>query len=210
MTFLEAVEDTSSYAGADEKSEDFYGGGGQFRKGGKEHFPQLWCSNGTYSSYGQVTACVLPVLASIPCLVERHVCLLMFLPCVARNSCSVIAGQHLSVCLLACLPICLPVCLSVRLCFLLCVALPQTLSLESPAAAWMQTTALRWQQSLHPAASYRSAASAAKFASSSVLQNCNISSRICSQQRFTELQHQQQNLQPAASYRTATSAAKQH
>ncbi|DBB10920.1 TPA: hypothetical protein ACH3X3_007381 [Trebouxia sp. C0006] len=54
MTYLEAVEDTSSYAGADEKSEDFYGGGGQFRKGGKEHFPQLWCSNGTYSSYGQV------------------------------------------------------------------------------------------------------------------------------------------------------------
>ncbi len=55
MTFLEAVEDTSSYAGADEKSEDFYGGGGQFRKGGKEHFPQLWCRNGTYSSYGQAS-----------------------------------------------------------------------------------------------------------------------------------------------------------
>ena len=54
MTFLEAVEDTSSASGADEKSEDFYGGGGQFRKGGKEHFPQLWCGNGTYSSYGQV------------------------------------------------------------------------------------------------------------------------------------------------------------
>lgn len=59
MTFLEAVEDTSSYAGADEKSEDFYGGGGQFRKGGKEHFPQLWCSNGTYSSYGQVSIVTL-------------------------------------------------------------------------------------------------------------------------------------------------------
>lgn len=72
MTFLEAVEDTSSYAGADEKSEDFYGGGGQFRKGGKEHFPQLWCSNGTYSSYGQVTACVIPVSDSSPCLVECH------------------------------------------------------------------------------------------------------------------------------------------
>ena len=70
MTYLEAVEDTSSYAGADEKSEDFYGGGGQFRKGGKEHFPQLWCSNGTYSSYGQVTACVMTVSNSIPCLVE--------------------------------------------------------------------------------------------------------------------------------------------
>ena len=55
MTFLEAVEDTSSYAGADEKTEDFYGGGGQFRKGGKEHFPQLWCANGTYSSYGQAS-----------------------------------------------------------------------------------------------------------------------------------------------------------
>ena len=55
MTYLEAEEDTSSYASADEKSEDFYGGGGQFRRGGKEHFPQLWCSNGTYSSYGQAS-----------------------------------------------------------------------------------------------------------------------------------------------------------
>ena len=53
LQFLEA-EDISSYAIADEKSEDFYGGGGQFRRGGKEHFPQLWCGNGTYSSYGQV------------------------------------------------------------------------------------------------------------------------------------------------------------
>ena len=59
MKFLEAVEDTSQYTAADEKSEDFYGGGGQFRKGGKEHFPQLWCSNGTYSSYGQARASLL-------------------------------------------------------------------------------------------------------------------------------------------------------
>lgn len=54
LQFLEA-EDTSSFAIADEKSEDFYGGGGQFRRGGKEHFPQLWCGNGTYSSYGQAS-----------------------------------------------------------------------------------------------------------------------------------------------------------
>lgn len=52
LQFLEA-EDVSSYT-ADEKSEDFYGGGGQTLRGGKEHFPQLWCGNGTYSSYGQV------------------------------------------------------------------------------------------------------------------------------------------------------------
>lgn len=71
MTYLEAEEDTSSYASADEKSEDFYGGGGQFRRGGKEHFPQLWCSNGTYSSYGQASLyaflkyCILPQHSSI-------------------------------------------------------------------------------------------------------------------------------------------------
>ena len=53
MVFLEADEEATSYADSDEKTEDFYGGGGQFRKGGKEHFPQLWCANGTYSSYGQ-------------------------------------------------------------------------------------------------------------------------------------------------------------
>ena len=40
-------------------SEDLYGGGGQtYRRGVErtpvEHFPQLWCSNGTYSIYGQV------------------------------------------------------------------------------------------------------------------------------------------------------------
>ncbi len=88
MTYLEAVEDTSSYAGADEKSEDFYGGGGQFRKGGKEHFPQLWCSNGTYSSYGQVTACMIPVLGFHFPPGGPSVCLsvcLCFLLCVARS-----------------------------------------------------------------------------------------------------------------------------
>ena len=57
--FLEADEEATSYAQSDEKTEDFYGGGGQFRKGGKEHFPQLWCANGTYSSYGQAGACSL-------------------------------------------------------------------------------------------------------------------------------------------------------
>lgn len=58
MTFLEADETIPSAGHPDEKTEDFYGGGGQVRKGGKEHFPQLWCANGTYSSYGQASPTV--------------------------------------------------------------------------------------------------------------------------------------------------------
>ena len=34
--------------------EEFYAGGGQFRRQESEHFPQLWCANGSYSVYGQV------------------------------------------------------------------------------------------------------------------------------------------------------------
>lgn len=38
------------------EDEEFYAGGGQFKssKNGQEHFPQLWCGNGTYSLNGQV------------------------------------------------------------------------------------------------------------------------------------------------------------
>lgn len=43
LKFLEASED---------KNEEFYGGGGSVRP--LEHFPQLWCPNGTYNAYGQV------------------------------------------------------------------------------------------------------------------------------------------------------------
>ena len=47
LKYLEASED---------KNEEFYGGGGGGAAGGRplEHFPQLWCPNGTYSAYGQV------------------------------------------------------------------------------------------------------------------------------------------------------------
>ena len=49
LKYLEASED---------KNEEFYGGGGGGAAGGRplEHFPQLWCPNGTYSAYGQVLA----------------------------------------------------------------------------------------------------------------------------------------------------------
>lgn len=50
LRFLEAT-DPSDAGDADEQ---FYAGGGQFKARGTEHFPQLWCQNGTYSVYGQV------------------------------------------------------------------------------------------------------------------------------------------------------------
>ena len=51
LRFLEAT-DPSDAGDADEQ---FYAGGGQFKARGTEHFPQLWCQNGTYSVYGQVS-----------------------------------------------------------------------------------------------------------------------------------------------------------
>ena len=51
LKYFEAKEDdVVAY-----EAEEFYAGGGQFsRTGGQEHFPQLWCQNGTYSLNGQV------------------------------------------------------------------------------------------------------------------------------------------------------------
>ena len=48
-------QDDLRYLEADEsKNLDFLGGGGQPPPDGLEHFPQLWCPNGTYSAHGQV------------------------------------------------------------------------------------------------------------------------------------------------------------
>ncbi|KAI7845409.1 hypothetical protein COHA_001114 [Chlorella ohadii] len=47
--------DDLRYLEADEnKNLDFLAGGGQPPRDGLEHFPQLWCPNGTYSAHGQV------------------------------------------------------------------------------------------------------------------------------------------------------------
>lgn len=48
-------QDDLRYLEADEnKNLDFLAGGGQPPRDGLEHFPQLWCPNGTYSAHGQV------------------------------------------------------------------------------------------------------------------------------------------------------------
>ena len=46
-------EDLKYFEASEDMDEEFYAGGGQFRRHGLEHFPQLWCENGTYSVYGQ-------------------------------------------------------------------------------------------------------------------------------------------------------------
>jgi chloride channel 7 len=47
--------DDLQYLEADEnKNLDFLAGGGQPPRDGLEHFPQLWCPNGTYSAHGQI------------------------------------------------------------------------------------------------------------------------------------------------------------
>ncbi len=49
------LQDDLRYLEADEnKNLDFLAGGGQPPRDGLEHFPQLWCPNGTYSAHGQV------------------------------------------------------------------------------------------------------------------------------------------------------------
>ena len=60
LKYLEASED---------KNEEFYGGGGGGAAGGRplEHFPQLWCPNGTYSAYGQVLLDALQLLTAPVC-----------------------------------------------------------------------------------------------------------------------------------------------
>jgi len=47
-------EDLSLFEASEDADEEFYAGGGQYRRRGLEHFPQLWCQNGSYSVYGQV------------------------------------------------------------------------------------------------------------------------------------------------------------
>ncbi|KAK9901698.1 hypothetical protein WJX75_008976 [Coccomyxa subellipsoidea] len=51
---LPGKEDLKYFEASEDMDEEFYAGGGQFRRHGLEHFPQLWCENGTYSVYGQV------------------------------------------------------------------------------------------------------------------------------------------------------------
>ena len=48
-------EDLNLFEASEDADEEFYAGGGQYRRHGLEHFPQLWCQNGSYSIYGQVT-----------------------------------------------------------------------------------------------------------------------------------------------------------
>lgn len=52
--FATAQEDLKYFEASEDADEEFYAGGGQFRRHDLEHFPQLWCANGTYSVYGQV------------------------------------------------------------------------------------------------------------------------------------------------------------
>ena len=47
-------EDLNLFEASEDADEEFYAGGGQYRRHGLEHFPQLWCQNGSYSVYGQV------------------------------------------------------------------------------------------------------------------------------------------------------------
>ena len=49
-------EDLNLFEASEDADEEFYAGGGQYRRHGLEHFPQLWCQNGSYSVYGQVGA----------------------------------------------------------------------------------------------------------------------------------------------------------
>lgn len=51
LWFLEAQDPVDQRDDADEQ---FFAGGGQYKRRGLEHFPQLWCANGNYSIYGQV------------------------------------------------------------------------------------------------------------------------------------------------------------
>ncbi|KAK9816592.1 hypothetical protein WJX72_002361 [[Myrmecia] bisecta] len=51
---LPAQEDLKYLEASEDADEEFYAGGGQYKRRGLEHFPQLWCQNGSYSVYGQV------------------------------------------------------------------------------------------------------------------------------------------------------------
>ena len=55
-------DDLKYFEASEDRDEEFYAGGGQYRRHGLEHFPQLWCHNGSYSVYGQVRphACECP------------------------------------------------------------------------------------------------------------------------------------------------------
>lgn len=55
LQYLEASEDAAT--------EEFYGGGGEEKP--LEHFPRLWCPNGTYSSGGQARGIARGVICDI-------------------------------------------------------------------------------------------------------------------------------------------------
>ena len=50
---------------SEDANEEFYGGGGSIRP--LEHFPQLWCRNGTYSAYGQVQSALSAMHVASAC-----------------------------------------------------------------------------------------------------------------------------------------------
>jgi hypothetical protein len=54
--------DLAYFEASEDNDEEFYAGGGQFRRHGLEHFPQLWCANGSYSVYGQARNANPPLL----------------------------------------------------------------------------------------------------------------------------------------------------
>ncbi len=54
MCVASTQEDLNLFEASEDADEEFYAGGGQYRRHGLEHFPQLWCQNGSYSVYGQV------------------------------------------------------------------------------------------------------------------------------------------------------------
>ena len=55
MYRLYCLQDDLQYLEADEsKNLDFLAGGGAPPADGLEHFPRLWCPNGTYSAHGQL------------------------------------------------------------------------------------------------------------------------------------------------------------
>ena len=51
----DSLQDDLRYLEADEdKNLDFLAGGGASPENSLEHFPRLWCPNGTYSAHGQL------------------------------------------------------------------------------------------------------------------------------------------------------------
>ena len=62
---LDVQEDLKYLEMSEDANEEFYGGGGSIRP--LEHFPQLWCRNGTYSAYGQVQSALSAMHVASAC-----------------------------------------------------------------------------------------------------------------------------------------------